>query len=63
MNALEDPLPSDDGYLFGLTAHHSHVPDEPIRSTDGAALLDEVRAALTRYVVLPTPDAETAIVL
>lgn len=30
---------------------------------DGAALLDAVRAALTRYVVLPTPQAADAVTL
>ena len=30
---------------------------------DGAALLDELHAALTRYVVLPSPEAADAIVL
>jgi hypothetical protein len=30
---------------------------------DGAALLDVVRAALTRYVVLPTPQAADAVTL
>jgi hypothetical protein len=42
------------------------VPDitgiEPA-SLDGAALLDELRGALTRYVVLPSPEAADAIVL
>jgi hypothetical protein len=28
---------------------------------DGAALLDAVRAALSRYVVLPTPQAADAV--
>lgn len=32
-------------------------------ATDGAALLDAVRAALTRYVVLPTPQAADAVTL
>jgi Protein of unknown function (DUF3631) len=31
--------------------------------TEGAALLDDVRAALTRYVVLPTPQAADAVTL
>ncbi|MGH8921538.1 MAG: DUF3631 domain-containing protein [Actinomycetes bacterium] len=31
--------------------------------TDGAAVLDAVRAALTRYVVLPTPQAADAVTL
>src|SRR5690606_5250515 len=30
---------------------------------EGAALLDEVRAALTRYVVFPTPEAADAVSL
>jgi hypothetical protein len=33
------------------------------RPSDGAALLYELRAALTRYVILPTSDAAVAVVL
>ncbi|MGF1663347.1 MAG: hypothetical protein ACFCVG_12935, partial [Kineosporiaceae bacterium] len=36
------------------------APDGPI---DGGALLDDVRDALTRYVVLPTEEATDAVVL
>lgn len=39
----------------------SPIPDPP--PGDGAAILDAVRAALTRYVVLPTPEATDAVVL
>lgn len=33
------------------------------RSPDGAALLDQLRDALTRYVILPTPEAADAVAL
>src|ERR1700733_6287860 len=33
------------------------------RRGDGAALLDELHAALTRYVILPSAEAATAVVL
>ncbi|MBV9014011.1 MAG: DUF3631 domain-containing protein [Pseudonocardiales bacterium] len=38
-------------------------PDIHPTTTDGAALLDAVRAALIRYVVLPTPQAADAVTL
>ena len=38
-------------------------PDEPTADVDGAQLLDEVAAALARYVVLPSPEALVAVVL
>ncbi|SDP87866.1 Protein of unknown function [Actinopolyspora xinjiangensis] len=36
---------------------------EPAATTHGEALLDELHAALTRYVVLPSPEATDAVVL
>ena len=43
------------------TSSTSHVSTEPI--VDGADLLDQVRAAMSRYVVLPSPEALDAVVL
>ncbi|MDP9798314.1 hypothetical protein J2S43_006826 [Catenuloplanes nepalensis] len=37
--------------------------NQPKRTVDGAALLDRLHAALTRYVVLPSPEATDAVVL
>jgi hypothetical protein len=46
------------------TGKGPHVPTDPNPTmTDGAALLDAVRVALTRYVVLPTPQAADAVTL
>jgi hypothetical protein len=41
----------------------THVADGIEAVEDGAALLDEVRAAITRYVILPGPHAAVALVL
>lgn len=38
-------------------------PDQPDGAVDGAALLDRARAALRRYVVLPSPAAEVGVTL
>jgi hypothetical protein len=46
------------------TGEGRQVITDPTPSViDGAALLDAVRAALTRYVVLPTPQAADAVTL
>ncbi|MGZ3117031.1 DUF3631 domain-containing protein [Streptomyces sp. H62] len=37
--------------------------DQPDSSNEGAALLDELRAAIARYVILPNGDALTAVTL
>jgi hypothetical protein len=49
-----NPFPS------GTAEHAAYALQE---SAEGARLLDEIRAAVTRYVVLPTTDAEVAVTL
>ena len=39
------------------------MPDTPAPPTDGAALLDAVRAVIVRFVVLPSAAAADAVVL
>ncbi|MEU4828112.1 DUF3631 domain-containing protein [Actinomadura sp. NPDC023710] len=41
----------------------TNLPDDRSTAIDGAALLDALRAALTRYVILPTPQAADAVTL
>jgi hypothetical protein len=49
------------------TPHHPDHPEQsgraPAATTNGAALLDALLAALTRYVILPTPHAADAVAL
>ncbi|MYY11791.1 DUF3631 domain-containing protein [Streptomyces sp. SID4919] len=62
-----------DGPVDGTTRSGTVVPDQPGTgahdgdtagvSDDGAALLDELRAAIGRYVVLPSTEALTAVTL
>ncbi|NEA59556.1 DUF3631 domain-containing protein [Streptomyces sp. SID13666] len=51
------PPVSDPGQPTGPT----EVPDAPV--TEGAALLDELRTAITRYVVMPSQEALNATTL
>jgi hypothetical protein len=45
-----------------MTANRDDVFTE-YRNSDGAELLDDVHAALTRYVILPSPEAADAVAL
>ncbi|MGL5826658.1 MAG: DUF3631 domain-containing protein [Nocardioides sp.] len=44
-----------------MTTTTTQPPAQPVE--DGAGLLDEVQAALTRYVILPSPEALVGVVL
>lgn len=61
MNTAET-VPFDEPDVLDML-DEGDVPDEPIRVPDSTALLNSVRDALQRYVVLPSDEAEVAVVL
>jgi hypothetical protein len=57
--ALLDP----DGTCFACACDPGPLPEDDSFFADESHLLDEVHAALTRYVIFPSPEAADAVTL